>query len=108
MFNRDLERLHSGHNKQYVPDYLNCGSCGSTWFETIVVSRFDSGTIGVLGQKPSSLDTLYLLKCIRCHDLQEPPINAHPMSPLRKDYDSLLDTLEEKVEKVSNEEKNSL
>lgn len=101
MLNRDLERLRSGQ-KPYEPEYAKCFSCGCHWFEVITASRIDTNVVSDLGQMPAEVDKFHLLRCLKCGDMQEPPLANNMMSPLRKSYDDLLDALEEKKEEESD------
>jgi hypothetical protein len=55
--------------------------------------QVDSNKINSLGQAPYAETSFYILKCVRCGDLQEAPVNRTFQHPEDRAYDSLLDTL---------------
>lgn len=83
---------------------VKCKSCNCEWFEQIKAVKVDMNTICTLGQAaPEDSGLAYsqiLLRCLRCNDLQELPVNisgAH--HAIQESYADLTKTLEQPVEK---------
>lgn len=91
MLNKDFERAAQGL-KPLKKEYVACMTCGSNWFSTTQAIRVDQNQLMNLGSAvPAHGGPFTLLKCLRCGDIQEPPLAASQMSPLRAEYDEMLD-----------------
>jgi len=100
----EFERNQTALLRDKAKTIIKCAKCTSEWMEVIAASRYDADQIGVLGQKPSDTGVFYVLKCVRCGELHEPPITRAFNHPDGKYYDSFLDTLQEPEEKWSGKE----
>jgi hypothetical protein len=95
MLNRDFERAAQGL-KPLQKEFVACQTCGCTWFDKIEAIRVDLNQMVNLGsQVPVHGGPFHLLKCMRCNDIQEPSFHASGMSPLRTEYDDMLDQVVE-------------
>lgn len=95
MLNRDFERASQGL-KPLKRQFVECQTCGSNWFDRVEAIRVDLNQMNNLGSQVGvSGGPFHLLKCLRCHDLQEPPLTSTQMSPLRTEYDNLLDQVKD-------------
>lgn len=91
MLNKDFERAAQGL-KPLKKEYVKCATCSCNWFEKVEATRVDENQLTGLGMvPPSSGGPFHLLKCLRCGDVQEPPLTATQMNPLRQEYDEMLD-----------------
>ena len=91
MLNRDFERVAAGL-KPLAREFVTCEGCGSQWFNRVQAVRLDVNQLSNLAQQPAeSGGPFYLLQCLRCNDLQDPPLVSSQMSPLRAEYDEMLD-----------------
>jgi len=95
----DFERQQIAAMRGPKQELIICAECGSKWFETVQVAQFDANKIGTIGQNPLMEVSYSILRCIRCGELHEPPVNRTFNHPEAKKYDELLDTLEEPEEK---------
>lgn len=74
---------------------IKCIECAGSWFETVQLNQFDSNKISSLGQRPMEDGPAYfVLKCARCGELHEPPVNRVAFNQEAKEYDGMLDELQ--------------
>lgn len=81
------------------PDAVECKTCKSQWFEQVRVQKVNMNIMSSLGTaipEDSSLgQSQVLLRCIRCKDLQDPPVNVTGAVKANQDaWNDLLDTVE--------------
>ena len=76
-------------------EYLECVKCKSDWMEKVSAGRFDKNKLTTIGQEPVVEMSFTILRCVRCGELHEPPINRGFSHPDSDKYDDLLDTLKE-------------
>jgi hypothetical protein len=97
------------HVLQKLPAHeaVKCKTCASEWFEQVKATKIDMNIICTLGQAAPEDNSLaysqILLRCLRCNDLQELPVNmssAH--KAIQDSYSDLVATLETPVEKKNN------
>jgi hypothetical protein len=91
MLNKDFERAAQGL-KPLKKEYVSCATCGCNWFDKVEAFRVDQNQLTNLGSAvPPHGGPFNLLRCLRCGDVQEPPLATSHMSPLRTEYDQMLD-----------------
>ena len=76
---------------------IQCAGCSSEWFEQVRISKIDSLVLATPGQSVPELGYSHVvLRCIKCNDIQELPINLSSagINPLVESYNDLIDTLE--------------
>ncbi len=100
----DWEAQQRALQRGPVKEAVKCKSCNCEWFEQVKATKIDLHIICTLGQPaPEDNGLAYsqiLLRCLRCNDLQELPVNisgAH--KNIQESYFDLTKTLEEPVEK---------
>jgi len=78
---------------------ISCTTCQSTWFESVNVYQYKAEHYVIIGQdvptRRTGMVPYKLLRCIRCSSLLEPRI-TRGTDIAGNDYDSFLDTLEDK------------
>lgn len=92
---REFQRL----NKRKEKDLIACPKCDCHWFQQVEVSQHPIDHYVTLGQKvPTSRGDapFYVLKCIRCGDLNHPRVVADSRDLARGEYDAFLDEIEGK------------
>lgn len=101
---RDFEMQQQSIARGPKQNAIQCKTCKCEWFEQVKVQKIDMNTICTLGQMaPEDSSLAYgqiLLRCIKCNDLQELPLNissAH--KDIQNSYFELTKTLEESKEK---------
>lgn len=81
---------------------VTCPSCGSIYFESVDVKKFQLHHQVIVGQdipeKPGIIP-YKLLRCIRCSNTIEPRILHNSRDMISNDYDKFLDTMEGKNDK---------
>lgn len=100
---QDWDAQQRSLQKGPAHEAVKCKGCGSEWFEQVRATKIDMNIICVPGQ-PAPEDnalayTQMLLRCLRCNDLQELPVNmsgAH--KGIQESYSDLIETLEKPVE----------
>jgi hypothetical protein len=89
-----------------APDHkaVQCKTCNCEWFEQVRATKVDMYISSSLGQQlpidNALANTQYLLRCLKCSDLQELPVNisgAHPQ--MQKDYIELTEELSKPIVK---------
>lgn len=96
---RDWEAQQMTAMRGPKQEFLTCQECGSDWMETVHAIRVDRNKINSLGQAPMAEASATVLRCVRCGELHEPPVNRVFNHPESKVYDEFLDTLQEPEEK---------
>jgi hypothetical protein len=101
---RDWEAQQRTIQRGPAHEAVKCKSCECEWFEQVKATKIDMNIICTLGQLALEDNQLaysqVLLRCLRCNDLQELPINisaAH--QGMQKSYSDLTQALEKVVEK---------
>jgi hypothetical protein len=101
---QDWDAQQRSQQRGPAKEAVKCKSCQSEWFEQIKATKIDMNIICTLGQHaPEDNGLAYsqiLLRCLRCGDLQELPVNisgAH--KGIQDSYSDLIETLEKPVEK---------
>lgn len=89
---------------------VKCSSCGCEWFEQIKAMKVDMNIICTLGQQaPEDSGLAYsqvILRCLRCNDLQELPVNiSGSHKAIQDSYADLTESLEKPVEKKNASDK---
>jgi hypothetical protein len=96
---RDWDVLRNTIPKPQKPTHIECLSCKSKFFEQVRVSKIDMAVLATIGQTVPTTMELVLLRCVKCQDLQELPINmSGSAKPLQNAYNELRETLESKPE----------
>lgn len=91
----EFEKAQNAALKGPPKQLIKCVECGGSWFECIELSQFDANKMSSLGQRPPyDGSTYFVLKCGRCGELHEPPVNRVMFNTETKDYDSMLDELQ--------------
>lgn len=99
---RDYEAQQQAALRAPKNDPIACKGCGCEWFEQIRVSKIDMNTLASPGQTVPELGyTHVLIRCVRCNDLQELPINLSSagINPMVDSYTQMVDALQDKKEK---------
>lgn len=81
---------------------VKCKTCACEWFEQVRATKVDMNIFCTLGQQaPEDNDLAYsqiLLRCLRCNDLQELPVN---LSSAHKNMLNSYTDLTKALEKIS-------
>ena len=98
---RDFEAQQQAALRGPKEQLVECKECASTWLELIKVEQFDQNKMSTFLQKPTPASDVhfYVLKCLRCGELHEPPMMRGVSNDISKAYDEMLDVMEEPQEK---------
>lgn len=98
---RDYEAQQQSLQRGRATDPIQCKTCKCQWFEQIRVSKIDSFIVAAPGQTVPELGYSHvLLRCAKCSDLQELPINLSSAgnNPMVGSYTEMAEALEEKID----------
>lgn len=98
---RDYEAAQQSLQRPPANIPVQCKTCNCEWFEQIRVSKIDSLIVAGPGQTVPELGYSHvLLRCAKCSDLQELPINLSSAgnNPMVASYTSMAEALEEKID----------
>lgn len=90
---KEFEAQQRAALKPKAPNELQCPTCQNRWFEPIRAMTLDKNITYTLHQTPMPTNEHWVLKCLRCGDLQELPIVFNSVS--RKDQDNYMEMHEE-------------
>jgi hypothetical protein len=98
---RDWEAQQNSLQRASLKEAVKCKTCQCQWFEQVKATKIDMNIICTLGQMAPEDNSLaysqVLLRCLRCNDLQELPINlsgAH--KAIQNSYLDLTESLDKK------------
>lgn len=101
---RDFDARQQGLQRGPAREACKCRNCNCEWFEQVKATKIDMNIICTLGQlAPEDNGLAYsqiVLRCLRCNDLQELPVNisgAH--QAVQASYSDLTSELEKPVVK---------
>ncbi len=100
----DWEAQQRSAQKGPRQEAVQCKSCKCEWFEQVQAMKVDLYIISSLGQKAPEDSSLaysqYLIRCLRCGDLQELPLNKSGASK------GMIDSYIDLVKQLEEEKKN--
>lgn len=96
---KDYEAQQMALSKKPDADLMKCANCDCSWLEPVRAARFDKNIVSGIGQQPPALVDFALLRCVRCNELHEPPVNRMFSHQEAKVYDEMLDELQAPKEK---------
>lgn len=97
---RDWDALRNSIPKPAKPTYIECLSCKCKYFEQISVSKINMAVLASLGQRVPTTEDQILLRCVKCQDLQELPVNMSGSAKGMQDsYNELRGSLEKEEDK---------
>lgn len=88
-------------------DVFACVTCKSEWFQVIKACKISSAIQSAYFQLPGEITFHYVLKCCKCNDFQELPIQESTGNQSTQDeYRGLIETLSQdnKTETKSDKE----
>lgn len=100
---KDFEAQQLSALKGPKSNELKCPTCKNRWFQPVQAMTIDSNITYTIGQAPMPLASHFILKCLKCGDLQELPIVFNSIS--RKDQDAYMEMHNELSEEYKKEEK---
>lgn len=89
-------------------EVVTCTKCGCDWMELISVQQYSLHHAVILGQKPGSLNDMnfWMFRCPKCGETYEPRLVSSGVHDAeRQSYDSFVDKMTAKEEKVVKGEK---
>lgn len=101
---RDYEAQQQSLQRPKPNDPIQCKTCKCEWFEQIRVSKFDALLVAGPGQTVPELGYSHvLLRCAKCNDLQELPINLSSAgnNPMVGSYTEMAEALQENLDEQS-------